>query len=316
MLKQILKGIATYIPGLYTLYSKGTGGSNSARYCYSVWLRHLVLAEQNGLCTNRNVFAELGPGDSIGIGLAALLSGYTKYYAFDVVEYANKERNISIFNEIVELFSKREPIPDEQEFPRVLPHLESYNFPKHILSDLLLDEMLNKTRIELIMNAILNMNNKRKTSDDEIEISYVAPWNDPNIVNPNSIDLLLTQSVMELVDDLENTYETLNKWLTPSGFMSHTIAFNSLHTSGEWNGHWTYSDPVWKLIRGNRPWSINREPHSAHIKLMEKLGFDIVCDSIIKRDSNIKKSELAKRFRNLSDDDLTTGATNIQAVKR
>ncbi len=36
----ILKGMATYIPGIYGLVSKYTGGTDSARYCYSVWLRH------------------------------------------------------------------------------------------------------------------------------------------------------------------------------------------------------------------------------------------------------------------------------------
>ncbi len=61
-IRQIAKGIISYIPGLYNPALKGTtGGTNSARYCYSVWLRHLVHAYKNGFSTQPTVVAELGP---------------------------------------------------------------------------------------------------------------------------------------------------------------------------------------------------------------------------------------------------------------
>jgi len=47
--KQLLYGISTYFPGLARFHSKGTGGTNSARYCYAAWLRHLVMANKNVL---------------------------------------------------------------------------------------------------------------------------------------------------------------------------------------------------------------------------------------------------------------------------
>ncbi|MBM4372890.1 MAG: hypothetical protein FJ098_14650, partial [Deltaproteobacteria bacterium] len=79
-LRQLLWGIATFVPGVRFLDRRGTGGTGSARYCYSVWLRHLVLAKDRGLLDQvPATVAELGPGDSIGIGLAALLSGATAY---------------------------------------------------------------------------------------------------------------------------------------------------------------------------------------------------------------------------------------------
>ena len=102
-IRPLLTGIASYVPGLYKFSStaRGTGGTNSARYCYSVWLRHLFMAKLNGLTTHPDVIAELGPGDSLGIGLAALLSGANKYYAFDAVQYATNKRNFEIFYELV-----------------------------------------------------------------------------------------------------------------------------------------------------------------------------------------------------------------------
>jgi hypothetical protein len=72
-LRPIADGISSYLPGSIRL-AIGTGGTDSARYCNSVWLRHLVTLSRNGLGAVPRVVAELGPGDSLGIGLAALLS--------------------------------------------------------------------------------------------------------------------------------------------------------------------------------------------------------------------------------------------------
>jgi len=308
----VLKGLATYIPGLYSLYSKGTGGSVSARYCYSVWLRHLIMASRHGLPTRPDVVAELGPGDSLGLGLAALLSGASKYYAFDVVRYANNERNVEMLEELVDLFKRREKIPDENEFPRVRPRLDSYEFPENILTADWLSESLCTERIESVRDALLNPGNNEK---DKIHISYYVPWHDPKVVKEASVDMLITQGVMQLVDNLEPTYESLSHWIKPGGFMSHEMDFTCLRTAKEWNGHWTYSDFLWRLIKGNKPWIINREPHSVHIHLMQKYGLKIVCDLTVKKASNIQRKRLAPHFKYLNDDDLTTSGAFIQAVK-
>jgi len=78
----LMGGMAAYIPGLYDLISRvrrnRTTGTASARYCYSVWLRHLVMAFQNGLRTFPETIVELGPGPSLGTGLASLISGANK----------------------------------------------------------------------------------------------------------------------------------------------------------------------------------------------------------------------------------------------
>ena len=84
-IKQLLYGFFTFIPGVNKLRKKPTGGTISARYCYSVWLRHLVMASNNKLNTSPKIVAELGPGDSLGIGIASILTGSDSYYAFVVV---------------------------------------------------------------------------------------------------------------------------------------------------------------------------------------------------------------------------------------
>jgi hypothetical protein len=40
---------------------------------------------------------EIGPGDSIGVGLAALLSGCKNYIALDAIKYTNIDLNMSVF---------------------------------------------------------------------------------------------------------------------------------------------------------------------------------------------------------------------------
>ena len=79
--------------------------------------------------------AELGPGDSIGIGLSAMLSGVDNYYALDVVEYSNTEFNLKIFDELVELFKGRAAGPGNG-WPDYSQHLNKHRFPNHILTEL------------------------------------------------------------------------------------------------------------------------------------------------------------------------------------
>ena len=74
----LAKGILTFVPGLLAFsnrFRRVENGTVSARYCYSVWLRHLVMAHDRGLPTNPQVLVEFGPGSSIGTGLAALIAG-------------------------------------------------------------------------------------------------------------------------------------------------------------------------------------------------------------------------------------------------
>ncbi len=75
--RRLLTGMLTYLPLVARLSERTTGGSDSAAYCYRIWLRHLVLADRAGLPTHPKVAAEIGPGDSLGTGIMALLTGAT-----------------------------------------------------------------------------------------------------------------------------------------------------------------------------------------------------------------------------------------------
>ena len=100
----IIKGILTYVPVLNARRQNHatSGGANTSRYCYSVWLRHLITAPYRyGFKITRTRIGELGPGDSIGIRLAALLTGASRYVGLDTVPFSAKADLEPIFEELV-----------------------------------------------------------------------------------------------------------------------------------------------------------------------------------------------------------------------
>ncbi len=242
-----------------------------------------------------------------------MISGANSYYALDVVKYSTNKSNIAMAGRLVELFSRREPIPDEAEFPKIEPHLESYEFPRHILTEERLEEALRPERIHAIKAAISDSHSE---CENGICIKYFVPWHDSKVIQEHSVDMILSQAVLEHVDDLEHTYEALSRWLGAGGLMSHQIDFKCHGLGKEWNGHWTYSDRVWRFIRGKRPYLLNREPLSTHLKLMAKFGFEIVSVIRTTATTSIQRRDLALRFRGLDNDDLTTSSAFIQALKK
>jgi hypothetical protein len=128
--------------------------------------------------------------------------------------------------------------------------------------------------------------------------------------------MVYSQAVLEHVNDLARTLQVLHLWLKPDGFMSHEIDFKCHGTAKEWNGHWACPDLLWRLVQGKRPYLLNRQPCSIYTTLLQKVGFEIVCEMRTKTASRIRRKDLAKNFRNMSDDDLTTSSCFIQALKK
>jgi hypothetical protein len=308
-IKSLAYGMATFVPGVPKYRSKGTGGTDSARYCYSVWMRHLIMANKKGLNTWPKIIAELGPGDSLGIGLAGLISGSEKYYAFDIVEDAKPERNLKIFDDLLELFNGRSDVPGEDEFPRVKPYLGDYSFPEEIFDKHRLQHLFDNSRVEKIRNSIIDH------QCDESVIQYKVPWCDANVILDETVDMIYSQAVLEHVEDLLSTYKSMYSWLKPNGYMSHVIDFKCHGTAKEWNGHWVYSDFLWKLMKGKRPYLLNREPYSKHVEFLNQYGLRLVGETKTKSKSNISKKNLSERFQSIPEDDLSTSDAFIQAIK-
>jgi hypothetical protein len=288
---------------------RGTGGTLSARYCYSVWLRHLVLAHQHGRDARVDSLAELGPGDSLGIGLAAVLSGVDRYLALDAKVHAARQANLAVLDELIALFRQRASIPGEDEFPHAQPKLVSYRFPNDLLTETALARALNAERLTAIRAAL-----QGRPQGSVIRVDYLAPWQARTESVPASMAMVISQAVMEHVEDVAGTYQALYMLLRPGGFMSHNIDFRCHGLTRDWNGHWTIGAGTWALTKGTRPYLINRLPHSAHVAAIRRAGFRIVSDQR-REGPAMRRQALASAFRDISDVDLATSGTWILAEK-
>jgi hypothetical protein len=269
------------------------------------------MLHRHGLPTTFATVVELGPGDSLGVGLAALLTGAERYIALDAVRYADSERNIRILEDLAALFRDRTAIPDPTEFPLLQPPLPSYAFPDEFLTSARLEAELRPARIDLIRAALAN---PKASSRNNGLVCYNAPWT-TGMVEDATVDLVISQGVLQFVHDLPDIYKRMANWLIPGGIMSHEIAFQSIGITTEWNGQWSCSEPIWRLAAGRRRHVTNREPHSTHIALLQEAGCQVVTDERIVRDSGVRRENLAPRFRHLTDQDLVTSSALIQAVK-
>lgn len=307
--KELFWGLVTFLPGMSGVRTGRTSGTGSARYCYTVWMRHLVMAAASSLPADPRVIAELGPGDSLGIGLAAMLTGAEKYYAFDVVAHASAERNLGVFDELLELLRTRADIPGDDEFPRVKPALEDYRFPRGVLDDARLARALAPERIARIRASLAD------TTVASSMIEYRAPWADAAVVQRESVDMIFSQAVLEHIDDLRAAWRAMHDWLRPGGFVSHQIDYKAHRTAREWNGHWAMSDLQWTLLRGRRPYLLNREPHSTQLAMLRESGLVLVCEKRVRSEPAVPRERLAARYRALSQDDLTTSGAFVQAIR-
>lgn len=304
----IAKGLTTFVVPPRWL-NRSEGRTLAARYCYSVFLRHLAHLHGVGADTDPKTIAEIGPGASIGTGIAGLIAGAERYHGFDIKAYGSSPRNLAVFDELVALFMARAAIPGTDEFANIKPALETTAFPRHILSDerlsrVLADERLIGLRASLTPEGMAAPN---------AAVTYVAPWFEAAKLARGSVDWIFSQAVMEHVDDLDATYAACRAWLAPGKAMSHQIDFKSHGTASAWNGHWAYSAGTWRMIRGARAYLINRAPHSVHRSAIIGAGFEILEDLRVERKDGLARGRLARPYRDLDDGDLTTAGAFIVA---
>jgi hypothetical protein len=305
----LLKGYLSKYLGYKKNVPSATGGTINSRYCYAVWLRHLIHASPAGFNLKNSTVAELGPGDSLGTGLAALLCGCDHYYALDIFKYWNAERNLKVFDELIQLFKDRTPIPGDDDFPRTIPKLKEYKFPSQILSEELLAYSMNDERIAKIRSEL---------SHPEAEGTFIrsyVPWNDRSVIEPHSVDLLFSQAVLQSVNDLENTYAAMSNWLKKDAVMCHSIDFSSVALTKTWNGHWTFSDKQWSIISEKTVIPLNRATLGEHKKLLKKYQFHSIENILYPAPPGFSRKQMSVRFKNIDDESFATRAAFMLSKK-
>jgi hypothetical protein len=280
---------------------KSLTGWASGQFRAGVWMKHLWHLRKNGLQKMPTTVVELGPRQSLGVGLAALLSGANEYYGLDSARICNLSASENLLDEMMLLF--RGPAGQQ------IKGWSAYGpeFPHHILTPPLLDIALSAGRIRDIASAF--------SDDSSITIRYIAAWKYQSI-EPSSADLVLSHDVMQYMNDLVRAYATMYDWLEPSGMISHQINFSGLQfVRKEWNSHWSRGERTWRMIVDKRAGAISRLPFSARVSAMRNAGFDVVCAIIETDHSGIPREALVSRWAGLSDTDLHARGGFIQARK-
>lgn len=314
----MLRGLATYIPGSSHLRRDAPDSSfldeeqvaGLARYVYCLWLRHLtrVGSAVSWMCPGS--LLELGPGDSLGVGIAGLLSGVDRYTGLDAVRWAEPARNVRLLESVFELLSSREPIPGPAEFPYVGPSIQPLDFPAAILDEHHLRAALDPERIEMIKAALRG----EEPQAGSPQVRYEAPWR-PTMVDDGSVDMIIAQAAIQYVSDIASLSEVMFGWLRPGGVASLKIDYSSLGFAKTWDGHWVYPEPAWKLMRRTAPYSPNRETHSAYTEALLQAGFRIIDAERTLEEPATARSTLARPWRDMSEEDRMTRGGYILAQK-
>ena len=312
-LKPVLKGALSWIPGVQRAFydQKAAGGTGDVQYCYGVWLKHLTLLWQAGMQRMPAMVAELGPGRSLGTGLAALLSGAESYGALDAVRHASVATTAPVLEPMSALFRDRAPRP-RKGWPDADELLDARLFPSHILTDERLTRSLDAPRLAELGHAVRQLDAKKQ----DARVRY-GTWRDAGeVVKDAEADLLFSQVVPSLVEDKDTFYQCCARWVKPGGWMSHHIDFTSMGATNEWNGHLQYNEAIWRIIVGQRPFFVSRERLSHHVGLMQKYGFEIVSVARRGEDGGIDRSRFAPRWRDMSEEDFQCAHAFVIARKR
>ncbi len=300
----IVRGLASYVLPKSIFKRPGSGGTYSGSYCYSVWLRHLHYLMQNKLFSSPDqigTIAEIGPGDSFGIGMAGIYTGASRYYAMDAISHANVEGNRKINNDLLQSFTTKAKITGTA---MTYPVLDSYAFPSYLQYD----DAYYQKRHNLIDQALTG-------KDNTVKMEYIVPWVPETNIQVDDVDLVISQAVMEHVSDLEFAYSSMYKILRKGGVISHQIDFTAHETSDEWNGHFYISEPIWAIMAHGRKYPINRYPVSAHIDCIKKQGFHIECVIPVIQENPFKDKRPSIPGIEFKGDDLITAGVLIQATK-
>ena len=127
--------------------------------------------------------------------------------------------------------------------------------------------------------------------------------------------LILSQAVLQYIDDLEGTYQAMFAWLRPGGFCSHSTGLGANNFSPFWNGHWAYTDFEWRMVRGRRECLLNRQPLSTHLRLARKVGFDVLRVDAQHDHGGLPVTALGSPFKTLAAEDLFRARRDVDSTQ-
>ena len=113
------------------------------------------------------------------------------------------------------------------------------------------------------------------------------------------------------ITQAQDCEEPVNVWFKVSNDQTNSnygqvVAIDMSHGySSTWDGHWNISNWRWFLLRGNRPYMINREPLSRHTSILKSCGLNIVKIDNYRKNPTLSskqyKTQVSSSDKNVSD---------------
>jgi hypothetical protein len=284
-----------------------------AESSYGIWLKHLVLSYRHRLHPVPKIVVELGPGLSLGAGLAALICGAERYIALDAVRFADLGKILPVFDRLVTMLTNRERPGNATGFPSYDSFLDDKGFPLLAFRANHLDKMLEHTRITRLRDEMARF--VRSGGQASERIAYLAPWHIDEVPDLGKADFLFSHVVLQHVQSTQKIWAEIDRMMCSGGVCSHQIGFDSHGTSPVWNGHWTYPESLWRIALGRKVFLINREPLSNHLGAAQQCGLTPIETLRLTDSTGTARASLAPRWKDLSNDDLHTRGALILARK-
>ena len=280
----------------------------------AVWLRHVRMCEQAGVVPKPGTFLEVGPGDSVGTGMCALLSGFEQYIAVDVIDHVQWDVSADHITALAKVFRERSPLPADDAIEGVLPPLNDRSIPDpwpwSSLS--LVDDSEILRRVSAIRDSV-------SSKGSSGVLSFRSPWS-RTMVEASSVDWVFSHVALQdmaATDQepvLQEALGTFHSWMRPGALMTHQIDL-SCPGGHPWNHHWAWSKLDWKLIRGKRPYYVNGLPLSRYMELMGDLGFDTRVVHTLEV-PGLTSEQVAESHKRLPGGDYSAASAFIIATKR
>ncbi len=235
------------------------GNSRDADYFYGVWLKHLALLRRAGLDRAPRAVAEFGPGDTLGCGLCALLTGAQRYAAFDVRDFTTERGNRLILERLLPLVAADAPRRPQGSWLALERMLGDDVRPSRLgFPDPPAAASLGE-RAQAIRAALGRVIQARGP------VQVIAPWH--AFAAPHeAFDVVFSHSALQYEPDLQRLFAYMTTMLRPGGWMSHQVDLTSIGATRSWDGHRCYGSLAWRMVNLGRPYALNRQAASAYVQ--------------------------------------------------
>lgn len=304
--KLVLKNILSKYPALDHFTSSlrnlipehnRTKGNSEPAYPVHILNRNLHILESHlDLSSLHNLsVAEIGPGDSLTIGILMLLIGFNSYSAFDAFPYATIDTSFEYASASLKYLKSH----TKSSFTYLQKNLKSYD-----------------SSVSKYLLPLKHLSNEPSILQETYpKLHYTAPYSFSQL-SKSSFHIIFSQACLEHISDLDSFFAAAYNSLMPGGVFLTQIDFKSHARSLLWNGHYRYSEKQLSYINSKNTFRwINGHPPSHYLNLAQQVGFSVLYQYIHTEQSSFTIDNVNSRYHSFDNTDLTTSSMTVLLQK-